>query len=142
LPEIIVGFHTADFVYLISAGTAHLSDRPDLEVGTASVSCRIGELPLMPGVYGVRLSVVDRFRRDVFYGEGLKTFAVVPGAVPAATLSTVGFFHVPAAWTFAVAERNSNELPEKEKSERTSADEGASVPDVTDADRGRRRNVA
>jgi ABC-type polysaccharide/polyol phosphate transport system ATPase subunit len=115
LPEVIIGFHTADFVYLISVGTAHLADRPAFEVGTVSISCRMDDFPLMPGVYGIRLSVVDRFRRDVFYSEGIKTFAVVAGEVASAKLSTVGFFHVPAVWNFSSGEPHESEREHSRK---------------------------
>ncbi len=76
-PEIIVGTHTTDFLYLSAASTAVYPDRPDCPPGIHEVDYIVPSLPFAPGTYCVRLAIFDRYRRKVFGGETLKVFDVL-----------------------------------------------------------------
>jgi len=98
-PEIIVGFHTTDFIYLIQLSNAHLDTRPDLAVGLNQVTCRLPRLPLAPGVFCVRVLVLDAKRRSVFSQDMLKVFDVrAPADIPAARIPQIGFVYADAEW--------------------------------------------
>jgi lipopolysaccharide transport system ATP-binding protein len=100
-PEIIVGFHTTDFFYIASMGNGHIENRPNFRQETNIVECKIPNLPLMPGVYAVRVGVLDQNARELFYGEMLKTFPVNSGAIPRSKMSQLGVTHIPTEWAYA-----------------------------------------
>jgi ABC-type polysaccharide/polyol phosphate transport system ATPase subunit len=75
-PEIVVGTHTTDFVYLTTNTTALFPERPDFQVGTHEIEYMVEQLPLAAGVYCIRLVVFDENGRKVFAGEMLETFLV------------------------------------------------------------------
>jgi homopolymeric O-antigen transport system ATP-binding protein len=98
--EVVFGFHSTDFVYIASMGTAHLEDRPDLVAGRNVIDCQIERLPLVPGVFGVRIGVLDKYRREMFYGESLKIFAISAGSIPVSKLAALGLVDIPVQWRF------------------------------------------
>lgn len=97
-PEIIIGFHTTDFFYIASMSNGHIDERPSFSGTAATIDCRIPNLPLMPGVYAIRVAVLDRNAREIFYGEMLKTFPVHSGTIPNSKLSQVGIISIPVEW--------------------------------------------
>jgi ABC-type polysaccharide/polyol phosphate transport system ATPase subunit len=99
-PEIVIGFQTTDFFYVASMSSAHIDAHPDLFVGSNVVECRIANMPLMPGVYSLRLAVFDGIRAELFYGEMLKSFAVTTAGIPRARMAAAGVVHIPAEWAF------------------------------------------
>jgi ABC-type polysaccharide/polyol phosphate transport system ATPase subunit len=99
-PEIVLGVHTTDFFYIASMGNAHIEARPDVVPGSNEVLCRLPNMPLMPGVYALRLGVLDQARQELFYGEMLLTFRVNAGSIPATKLPMSGIVFVPAEWSF------------------------------------------
>lgn len=103
--EIVYGFHTTDMVYIASMGTAHLEDRATVMVGRNFIECKIERLPLIPGTYGIRVGVLDRYRREIFYGESLKIFTVHPRDIAVSKMAILGLVDIPARWEF------SQELP-------------------------------
>jgi len=52
-------------------------------------------------VYGIRLGVIDKSRRELFYGENLRIFAVQAGQIPASKLAALGLVSIPASWSLA-----------------------------------------
>ncbi|WP_022948511.1 ABC transporter ATP-binding protein [Methylohalobius crimeensis] len=99
-PEIIFGFHTTDFFYISSMGNGHISDRPDITAGMNIFECHIPYLPLMPGVYALRLGILDSTPRELFYGEMLSTFTVNANEVPKSHLPQLGIVHIQTEWHF------------------------------------------
>lgn len=99
-PEIILGFHTTDFFYIASMGSGHISNQPDIVEGTNVVECNIPNLPLMPGVYAIRLGILDGTPRELFYGEMLNTFTVYADTIPQSKLPSLGVVNIPAQWSF------------------------------------------
>ena len=75
-PEIIVGTHTADFVYLTASSTATFADRPDLYIGDHEIICTFASFPLIEGKYLIRFSIFDEQRGSLLSGESLKEFEV------------------------------------------------------------------
>ena len=99
-PEIVVGFHTTDFVYIASTSTATVQERPDISIGENYVECVLEDVQLMPGVYCIRLGFIDRFRRIVWYGENLKTFKVSGNNFDISKMPELGLVDLPFAWGF------------------------------------------
>jgi hypothetical protein len=79
-PELVIGTHTTDFVYLSGSSTAAISDRPDLEAGSHVIELTLPSYPLTAGVYSIRFVILDRSRRVVFAGDNLRNFQVMPKA--------------------------------------------------------------
>jgi len=77
-PEIIVGTHTTDFVYLTSSTSSLLKNKPDLKEGIHEIQYVVPKYPVVPGVYCIRFVVFDEFGVGVFNGETLKVFSVKP----------------------------------------------------------------
>ncbi len=82
-PEIVVGTHTTDFMYLTNASTSVYEDRPSLEAGIHEIDFIIPHYPMVTGVYCVRLVVMDDNGRSMFNGETLKIFSVLPSSTEA-----------------------------------------------------------
>ena len=79
-PEIIVGTHTTDFIYLSAGSTLILPDRPDLDAGDHEIEYILPSFPMAAGEYCIRFSLFDDNACPLFMGETLKTFSVVePG---------------------------------------------------------------
>jgi lipopolysaccharide transport system ATP-binding protein len=76
--EILVGTHTTDFFYLSAASIDLVQDSPRLAAGAHEVEYAVASFPLVPGLYGIRFSILDGNRKVVFAGENLKMFYVVP----------------------------------------------------------------
>jgi len=76
-PEIVIGTHTTDFVYL-TASTTELNTPPleKLSVGEHSVTLEQESYPLKPGVYGIRVAIFDQHRNSLYSGENLEFFTV------------------------------------------------------------------
>jgi len=77
-PEVVIGTHRTDFVYLTGSSTARLDDRPDFNSGEHEIEYVVPQLPLVAGNYGIRVAMLDRHRRLLFAGETLEIFAVAP----------------------------------------------------------------
>ena len=98
--EIVVGIHTTDFVYIASAGTAVLEKRPELQRGTHSFECVMGDVALYPGIYAIRLAFLDQYSRPLWYGESLTTFRVTSNRVNRAKMPNLGLVDMPFTWDF------------------------------------------
>lgn len=99
-PEITYGFHTTDFVYISSMGTAHIEDRPALNPGENVVECHIAAVPLLPGIYCLRASVFDRFHRKMFQAENVCVFSVTSTDKNITRMPSLGMVYIPARWRY------------------------------------------
>ena len=99
--DIIVGFHTTDFVYIAAANTGVLPERPNITKGLNYVECKINDLQLMPGVYCVRVGFMDEHARPIWHGESLKTFTVDGGGINIGRLSKLGMVNLNVSWDFS-----------------------------------------
>ena len=76
-PEIVIGTHTTDFVYL-TASTTELNS-PVLEkltIGEHSITLEHKFYPLKQGVYAIRMAVFDQHRNNIYAEENLLFFTV------------------------------------------------------------------
>jgi len=100
-PEVIIGFHTNDFVYVGSASSAVQHERERAFEGPQVLQCTLPDTVLRPGIYYVRLGFSDQFHRPIWYGESLKKFRVVAGeTIDSAKLPERGFIDLPITWSF------------------------------------------
>lgn len=99
-PEIVVGFHTSDFVYIASASTARIDSRPSYSPGAHRITFRARDIPMRPGEYFLRLAFIDKFRRMMWYAEGLVGFQVTAPKGVEAKLPEVGLIDLPFEWDF------------------------------------------
>ncbi len=76
-PEVILGFHTQDSIYVASSSSYTLSRQPDLRPGEHYLECRVPDLMLVPGIYFLRLAFLDKHRRNMWDGHKLNPFKVV-----------------------------------------------------------------
>jgi len=96
-PEVVIGTHTADFVYLTAASTGVFGARPDFESGVHEIECCIQSFPLVAGSYCVRLAIFDGNGRTMLAGETLKLFHVRP-SFSESLQPELRTLHLPATW--------------------------------------------
>lgn len=100
-PEIIVGFHTTDSIYIASSSTAVLEKGTDFAVGEHIVECLVPDMMLVPGVYHIRLAILDSFRRSMWDGHKLHTFSVLPDrATNVMRMPQMNLVDIPFQWHF------------------------------------------
>ena len=76
-PEIHVGTHTTDFIYLTGESTALLQQDFKFSPGTHEIQHHTPNYPLVPGTYGIRVAIIDQTGRVLFHGESLVFFNVI-----------------------------------------------------------------
>jgi hypothetical protein len=103
-PDIFVGFHTIDSVFIATASTAILPKQPDFPPGEHRVQVRIADLTLLPGVYQIRLGFLDRHFRPMWAGHKLSTFRVTAPASSNLVRLPPGLVDMPFEWTFSSSE--------------------------------------
>jgi lipopolysaccharide transport system ATP-binding protein len=91
-----LGVHTTDFVYLATHSSEAADKQFNLPAGDSTVYCDIAHLPLLPGVYQLRLGISDRAGATLFYGESLCQLQVASNGTPAAMRD--GVFALSARW--------------------------------------------
>ncbi len=76
-PEVVIGTHTTDFVYLTANSTDTLPKWPDFEVGKHEIICTIPFFPVKLGSYFVRIAIFNNLRGSLFSEESLAPFLVI-----------------------------------------------------------------
>ncbi len=76
-PEIVVGTHRTDFVYLTASSTLETQKDFTFSEGIHELHYIVDSFPMVPGQYCIRLSVFDKNRRPLLGGETLHTFGVM-----------------------------------------------------------------
>ena len=99
-PDIIVGFHTIDSVFIAAASTAILPKQPDFPPGQHRVEVRIADLTLLPGVYQLRLGFLDRHFRPMWAGHKLSTFRITAPLGSNLVRLPPGLVDMPFEWRF------------------------------------------
>lgn len=77
-PEVVVGTHRTDFLYLTATSTAELNQSLQITPGIQQFECTIESFPLVMGTYCIRIAVFDKNRRTVYAGEMLALFSIRP----------------------------------------------------------------
>jgi len=75
-PEIIIGIHTPDFIYVAMATSNMAQNCPDFKQGIHYFECCLADVILKPGSYALRLGFFDQYNRVVWFAENLNTFRV------------------------------------------------------------------
>jgi ABC-type polysaccharide/polyol phosphate transport system ATPase subunit len=99
-PELIVGFHTSDFVQVLYATNAMTGEQPDLDAGEHDVRIRFADLPLRPFSYGLRVIFLDAHNATLWSAENVIPVLVTPGRADVTKFPSVGLTFVPTQWTF------------------------------------------
>src|SRR5581483_2861552 len=94
-----LGIHTLDFVYLTTHSSESNGKLFDVPSGRSTLRCTISDLPLLPGIYQLRVGISDAAGATVFYGENLYQIRVVsPQARPTPASMRDGLFLLNAFW--------------------------------------------
>ena len=98
-PVFAAGIHTPDFFYVATQRSANANLPQRIDPGRYAVTCRIDDLPLLPGVYALCASLVEgEIDIPVFDGENLWHFRVVGPALERAATSSEGLIALSASW--------------------------------------------
>lgn len=97
-PEIVLGFHTGDSVFIAAASTATLPEPLEFTPGEHHIECIFSDMLLLPGVYHIRLGVFDRYRRNVWIGHRLYTFRITPIPTSNPVRVPLGLVDMPFEW--------------------------------------------
>jgi lipopolysaccharide transport system ATP-binding protein len=112
-PEIIVGFHTSDFVQVLSASNAMSGAQPNLDVGEHEVCCRFDQIALRPFTYGLKLLFVDNRNGTLWSSECIRFLAVSPGQADITKFPTTGLVFSDSSWKFDGAGANMHSVSER-----------------------------
>ncbi|MDF1832351.1 MAG: ABC transporter ATP-binding protein [Porticoccaceae bacterium] len=98
--EVVVGFHTSDFVHVLSVSNALADIRPTIKAGVHQVVCRLNDIPLRPFSYSLRVAFLDQYRQMLWYADNIMPVSITAGKYDITRLPTIGLIDVPADWTF------------------------------------------
>ena len=98
-PKIVLGIHTTDFINL----STHVSGRQDLparlEPGIHEFWGKIDHLPLLPGVYAIRISIdVGEIVTNIFYADHVCNFKIAEESFQRSSSESEGFFRMNVKW--------------------------------------------
>jgi ABC-type polysaccharide/polyol phosphate transport system ATPase subunit len=97
--EIVVGFHTADSIYVASASSASSSEPRDFGVGEHRMECLVPNMMLVPGAYQIRVVFLDFNRKSLWDGHRLHPFTVISGNTSASNRPVqMGLVDMPFSW--------------------------------------------
>lgn len=99
-PELVVGLHTTDFVYISSVSNILCDDRPSFSIGCHTVECELTQHMLMPGTYSVRVAFISSQGRILWYGENLRTFKVEAGNLRLSAMPELGLVRHEPQWKY------------------------------------------
>ena len=102
-PEIIIGIHTPDFIYVTMATSALSQGCPDFGQGVHYLECCLTDVLLKPGSYALRLGFFDKYNRLIWFGENLKSFRVSLSDLDldkSAYAAYLGLVELPFSWYF------------------------------------------
>ena len=104
-PIIAIGVHTIDMLYLTASRSDSIFGGNTFAPGVHHIECRINSFPLTPGVYSIRMSVVDGIiSNECFYGEKLATFTVRTGDFERSVYHGECFITLPSHWALQAQE--------------------------------------
>jgi hypothetical protein len=75
-PEIIIGIHTPDFLYVTMTTSSASQSCPNFSRGVHYFECHLADIILKPGSYALRLGFFDKLNRLLWLAENLKNFRV------------------------------------------------------------------
>ena len=99
-PVFSIGVHTVDMLYLTASRSDSFFIDRTIEPGRHLIKCTINSFPLTPGVYSIRMSLIDGLiQHDCFYGEKLATFTVCSEVFEHSIYRNECFLALPSYWT-------------------------------------------
>ncbi|MBX3678148.1 MAG: ABC transporter ATP-binding protein [Rhodocyclaceae bacterium] len=110
--EILVAFHTADAIPVVAATTAMLKSQRDLPPGQYCIKCHIPNVPLLPGIYHLHVSVLDRFHRNIWSNHRVLALRVLPPLGANVLRMPPGLVDVPYEWSFTRQDAEAPHLPD------------------------------
>lgn len=110
--EIVVAFNTADSIPVVAATTAMLNTRSDLPPGQYCIKCHVSNVPLLPGVYHLQVSVLDRFRRNIWSNHRVLALRILPSLGANILRMPPGLVDVPYEWSFKQQDAEAPPLPD------------------------------
>jgi lipopolysaccharide transport system ATP-binding protein len=96
-PVIALGILTTDMLLISAFSNEEDADRPSFD-GEGWYDCAIPELPLLPGVYSMKVKLMYRDGSLLCDVEDAGTFLVAPNAASSANLANAGFFRTKVVW--------------------------------------------
>jgi ABC-type polysaccharide/polyol phosphate transport system ATPase subunit len=101
-PRIVLGIHTTDFINL-STHVSRGQDLPSrLEPGIHEFWGKMDHLPLLPGVYAMRISIdVGEIVTNIFYADHICNFKVTEADFQRSGSESEGFFRLHVKWNEA-----------------------------------------
>ncbi|MFZ5485088.1 MAG: ABC transporter ATP-binding protein [Pseudomonadota bacterium] len=96
--DIHIGFHTLDFFQISTFNTAASNIEVNLAPGITHVDCVIPDVPLLPGLYGIRVGVIDQYGRGVWYAENVTHIHVVTNEQTRTRMSLYAVVDLPVQW--------------------------------------------
>lgn len=93
-PEIIVGIHTTDFIYVTVTSSLNTNMDMHIEKGPHCYECIIDSNPIKPGSYSLMVGFLDKYRRVIWYGENLKTFKILKNNNDNTTITRLGLVDI------------------------------------------------
>lgn len=100
VPEFVVGLHTLDFFHIFSVGNAEDLRRPSFGPGQHTVRVTIFDLPIKPGVYGLRLAITNDFRQIIWIASNIMPVDITSGPKNLARLPEAGIIDLPCEWSY------------------------------------------
>lgn len=98
-PKIVFGIHTTDFINI----STHVSDKQSLpqrlEPGVQVFGGKVSQLPLLPGIYSIRISIdVGEIVTNVFYADHVCHFKIIDEDFQRSGSESEGFFRLKVNW--------------------------------------------
>lgn len=107
-PEILVGIHTSDFVYVTVSSSLSLKNDLYFKKGTHYIECVIDKVQIKPGSYSIMISFHDKYHRKIWHGENLKMFKISANGVDMTFIPIIGLMDIPVNWNLSQGVANND----------------------------------
>ena len=98
-PTFVVGIHTTDFVYIATHRSSRVNLPIKMQPGVYEVKCRMNNLPILPGVYSLRLCIdVGKLCTSIFYAENIYHFNIQKDGFKRSESEAEGFLSLETDW--------------------------------------------
>jgi hypothetical protein len=99
-PVFALGIHTTDFLYLATVRSASEIVVDEIAPSRFRICCKIRDLPLLPGIYALRVSVSEGdISSTIFYAENICPFRVTNRSFERSMIASEGFFALQSSWS-------------------------------------------
>ena len=96
--DVAIGFHTKDIIYIATFNISR-TQKLNIKKGTQSIKCEIDDLLLNPGIYGIRIGIVDQFAGCLWYKENVSVITVISGQISRTSLSLQSLIDITPEWS-------------------------------------------